>query len=189
MFSFVCFFLHRILSRIQAGAGNVWSYWQTHSSPIRGLVWMRRPHSGKVVTLHFVTMDKSFVVQLQTSTATSSVLTNRLLPAAAKTTNTTTISFQPHRKKNIILSKWLTVYLCRALLYRAVCILGGKKKHVCSAFTCTWKKGRKCPYHFSSYTLSQCYLSHPLAVMHTLMTLDQSTNCKTNCKNEHSSCV
>lgn len=118
MFSFVCvFFLCRILSRIQAGASNVWSYWQAHSSSIRGLVRMRRPHSGKVVTLHFVTTDKPSVVQLQASSTTGSVLTNRLLPAAAKKTHKIPLAFPVSltERENIILPERFIVYLCHAL--------------------------------------------------------------------------
>lgn len=103
MFSFVAyFFLCRILSRVQAGASNVWSYWPANSSSIRGLVWMRRPHSGKVVTLHFVTTDKSTAAApLQASTATGSLLTNRLFAGRSEkdTQDTTTISSQPHGER------------------------------------------------------------------------------------------
>lgn len=68
VFTCCCFSLRRILSRIQAGASNVRSYWQAHGSSIRGLVRVRRPHSGKVVTLHFVTAgETSVAVLLQAS--------------------------------------------------------------------------------------------------------------------------
>lgn len=109
-FSFAFFLLCRVLSCIQAGACNIRSYWQTHGSSVRGLVWMRRTYSGKVVTAcgHFVTRDKPSASccrlppQLVLSRFKKKQTQNRLLPAAIEKTPLRLYSCFTHRHRERI---------------------------------------------------------------------------------------
>lgn len=140
---FIClfffFFLCRILSCIQAGACNIRSYWQTHGSSVRGLVWMRRTYSGKVVTTwgHFVTGDKpsASCCRLPPQLVLSRFKKQTFACRNWKDTTTTLFLLHTQTEREYNTFKQLIVHHYHALFYIKPSVYEGKKKkHECPAF-------------------------------------------------------